>query len=189
MDKGYLGYDRWSKINKAHAFFVTRARTNMKAHRLYSNKVDKDAGLLCDQVIVLTDKKSKSKYSDKMRRIKYRDKETSIVYVFLTNDFNSSPYTITTLYKNRWQVELFFRWIKQHLKIKSFWGTSENAVKTQICIALCSYLLMAIIKKKLKIKLDLYKMLQIVSVSLLDKKPLKSLFLEDSMHIDVNSRR
>ncbi len=185
MDKGYLGYERWYKINKAGAYFVTRARRNMKFKRLYSSDVYKSLGVLCDQIITLGDKKSRRKYPDKMRRIKYRDEETNIVYVFLTNDFNSTALTIAILYKNRWQVELFFKWIKQHLKIKSFWGTSENAVKTQICIALCSYLLMALIKKNLNIELDLYRMLQITSVSLFDKKPLKSLFSDDVLHFDV----
>jgi hypothetical protein len=185
MDKGYLGYERWYKINQASAYFVTRARSNMKFKRLYSNTVDKSLGVLCDQIIILGDKKSYGKYPDKMRRIKYRDEETKIVYTFLTNDFNVTALTIAILYKNRWQVELFFRWIKQHLKIKTFWGTSENAVKTQICIALCSYLLMALIKKKLNIELNLYTILQITSVSLFDKKPLKSLFSEVEVQFDV----
>jgi len=189
MDKGYLSYARWYTINQSGAYFVTRARCNMQHRRVYSSPVDKSTGLLCDQVIVLTGKKSASLYPDKMRRIKYRDSETGIVYVFLTNDFNTDALTITMLYKHRWQIEIFFRWIKQHLKIKSFWGTSENAVKTQICIALYAYLLMAIIKKRLKIGLDLYKMLQIVSVSLLDKKPLKSLFSEVALHLDVKSEQ
>lgn len=185
MDKGYLGYERWYKINLAGAYFVTRARSNMKFKRLYSRGVDKSSGVLCDQTITLSERKSREKYPDKMRRVKYRDTETGIVYVFLTNDFTSTALTIAALYKNRWQVELFFRWIKQHLKLKSFWGTSENAVKTQICIALCAYLLMALIKKNLKIELDLYRILQITSVSLFDKKPLKSLFSEEGLRFDV----
>jgi hypothetical protein len=189
MDKGYLSYLRWYTINQAGSYLVTRARTNMKARRLYSGKVDKDTGLLCDQVIVLTGKKSKFDYPSKIRRIKYRDKETNIVYIFLTNDFNCTALTIAVLYKHRWQVELFFRWIKQHLKIKSFWGTSENAVKTQICIALCAYLLMAIIKKKLKIELDLYRILQITSMSILDKKPLLALFSDLPLQLDVKSEQ
>ncbi len=146
MDKGYLGYERWYKIHKAEAFYVTRARENMRVRRLYSNPVDKKTGALCDQIVVMVDKKSAGRYPDKLRRIKYKDAETGIVYVFVTNDLASSPLKIATLYKYRWQVELFFKWIKQHLKVKSFWGTSANAVKTQICIALCAYLLMATLK-------------------------------------------
>lgn len=157
----------------------------MKTHRLYSSSADKEAGVMCDQVVVLADKKSILRYPDKIRRIKYRDRGTDIVYVFITNDFNSDALVIAMLYKYRWQVELFFKWIKQHLKIKSFWGTSDNAVKTQICTALCSYLLMAIIKKKLNLELDLYRILQITSVSLLDKKPLKSLFSDVEIQSDV----
>ncbi len=189
MDKGYLGYERWYKIHKAGAYYVTRARENMKVRRLYSNPVDKKTGVLYDQIVVMSDKKSARRYPDKLRRIKYRDEETSIVYVFVTNDFESSALKIATLYKYRWQVELFFKWIKQHLKVKSFWGTSANAVKTQICIALCAYLLMAIIKKRLRVELDLYKMLQITSVSLLDKKPLKTLFSKCVIQSDVKSEQ
>jgi len=185
MDKGYLDYARWYSIHKAGAYFVTRARINMNMRRLYSGGVDKKTGVLCDQIIVPSGKKSSLRYPDKMRRIKYRDKETDVMYVFLTNDFNSDAFVIALLYKNRWQIELFFKWIKQHLKIKSFWGTSANAVKTQICIALCSYLIMAMIKKQLTIKLDLYRMLQITSVSLLDKKPLKILFSNEVKQSEV----
>jgi IS4 transposase len=185
MDKGYLDFERWYKIHQAGAFFVTRGRHNMKERRLYSSPVDKKTGLLCDQIVVLSGKQSASRYPDKMRRIKYRDEETGVLYVFITNDFNSDAMIIANLYKYRWQIELFFRWIKQHLKIKSFWGTSANAVKTQICTALCAYLLMAIVKKQLKIKLDLYRILQITSVSLLDQKPLKSLFSDEGIQSDV----
>ena len=143
---GWVGlFGNRAKIHKARAFFVTRGRHNMKARRLYSSTVDKKTGLLCDQIVVLTGKQSAPRYPDKMRRIKYRDKETGVLYVFITNDFNNNAMVIANLYKYRWQIELFFRWIKQHLKIKVFWGTSANAVKTQICIAICAYLLMAII--------------------------------------------
>ena len=185
MDKGYLDFARWYTIQSAGAFFVTRGRHNMRVRRLYSRVVQKETGLVCDQIVVLTAVRSIPRYPDKMRRIKYRDLETGVLYVFITNDFNSSAVTIATLYKYRWQIELFFRWIKQHLKIKSFWGTSANAVKTQICIAICAYLLMAIVKKRLAIKIDLYRMLQITSVSLFDKKPLKSLFSENELQSGV----
>lgn len=184
MDKGYLDFARWYKIHTAGAYFVTRGRQNMKVRRLYSSPVDKKTGLLCDQVILLTGKHSVPRYPDKMRRIKYRDPETKVLYLFVTNDFNSSALTIAALYKYRWQIELFFRWIKQHLKIKSFWGTSANAVKTQICIVICAYMLMALVKKQLNIKLDLYKMLQITSVSLFDKKPLELLFSTPELELD-----
>ena len=189
MDKGYLDYRRWYTINQAGSFFVTRARYNMKVRRLYSSRVDKKTGLLCDQIVVLAGSKSFLRYPDKMRRIKYRDKETEIVYVFITNDFHSDALMIANLYKYRWQIELFFKWIKQHLKIKAFWGTSANAVKTQICIAICSYLLIALVKKQHGIKLDLYRILQITSVSLLDKKPLKLLFSESEAHFDVKGNQ
>ena len=185
MDKGYLDFARWYKIHQAGAYFVTRGRQNMKARRLHSSPVDKKTGLLCDQIILLTGKHSTPRYPDKMRRIKYRDHETGVLYVFVTNDFNSSALTVAALYKYRWQIELFFRWIKQHLKIKSFWGTSANAVKTQICIVICVYILMALVKKKLNIKLDLYRMLQITSVSLFDKKPLEALFSGERVQFDV----
>lgn len=184
MDKGYLDYARWNTINESGAFFVTRARANMLHRRLYSNVVDKSSGVICDQTITLTAIRSKERYPNKIRRVKYRDKETQIVYTFLTNDFNSNAFIIATLYKHRWHIELFFKWIKQHLKIQSFWGTSSNAVKTQICIALCAYLIMALIKKRLDLKMDLYRILQITSLSLLDKKPLKQLFSQDRLPID-----
>lgn len=185
MDKGYLDYARWYAIHCAGAYFVTRARDNMRTRRLYSRSVDKTGGVLCDQVVVLRDKKSARRYPGKMRRIKYRDAETDIVYVFVTNDLTSSARTIAQVYKYRWQIELFFRWTKQHLKIKSFWGESANAVKTQLCIAICSYLILAIVKRRLHVDLDLYRMLQITSVSLFDKKPLTELYSGRQVQIDV----
>ncbi len=187
MDKGYLDYRRWHTIHTAGAYFVTRARDNMQVRRLYSHAIDKTTGLLCDQVVVLKDRKSVLRYPGKLRRIKYRDVETSVVYVFVTNDFTSDARTIARVYKYRWQIELFFRWTKQHLKIKNFWGTSANAVKTQLCIAICSYLLLAIVKKRLCLELDLYRMLQITSVSLLDKKRLPELYSVGVPQFDVKS--
>ena len=175
VDRGYIDFERLNRIHRAGAFFVTRAKSNFAFKRLYSAKVDKSTGLRCDQTIRLTGRLSAKNYPDKLRRIKYFDKETKKYFVFLTNDFKIEAITAAKLYKKRWQIELFFRWIKQHLKIKTFWGYSANAVKTQICAALCIYLLVAIIKKKLNIDRNLYEILQILSVSLFDKMPLNSL--------------
>lgn len=178
MDRGYVDYDRLHAIHKSGAFFVTRAKKNLAFKRLYSSPVDKSAGLLCDQVIRFTDYYSAKEYPEILRRIKYYDEKTKASYLFLTNNFNIKAINIAQLYKNRWQIELFFKWIKQHLKIKTFFGYSSNAVKTQICIAICAYLMVAIIKKQLKIERNLYEILQILSVSLFVKKPLNKLFSE-----------
>jgi hypothetical protein len=178
MDRGYIDYERLNYIHRQGAFFVVRAKNNFSFKRIYSAKVDKSIGLRCDQTVRLTGYYSAKDYPDKLRRIKYFDSDTNKRFVFLTNDFNIEARTITELYKNRWQIELFFKWIKQHLKIKSFWGYSKNAVKSQICIAICVYLLVAIIRKKLKIERNLYEILQILSVSLFDKMPLHKLISE-----------
>jgi hypothetical protein len=137
--------------------------------------VDRTTGGICDQIIRLRGYKATKDYPEKLRRIKYHDSETDCIYVFLTNDFNLPALTVALLYKYRWQIELFFKWVKQHLSIESFWGRSENAVKTQICIALCAYLLVVILKKKLNIKRNSYEILQILSVSLFDKTPIVKL--------------
>ncbi len=176
MDRGYLDFKRLYAIHNTGSFFVTRAKCNTQYARRYSNKVDRNTGVLCDQIIVLTGKHTPEKYPSALRRVKYRDQETGRVYHFLTNNTAASASSIALLYKHRWQVELFFRWIKQHLKIKTFWGHSENAVKTQICIALCAYLMVAILKKRLKLKRNIYEMLQILSVSLFEKSSLVELF-------------
>jgi len=176
IDRGYLDFERLYTIHQCGAFFVTRTRCNTLYARRYSNPVDRSTGVVCDQVIFLEGKKTREKYTDTLRRIKYRDSETGKVYNFITNNHTVSAASIALLYKHRWQVELFFRWIKQHLKIKVFWGHSENAVKTQICIALCTYLLVAILKKRLKIDRNIYEILQIVSISLFDKTGLVELF-------------
>ena len=175
LDRGYVDFGRLYRIHQAGAFFVTRAKDNFSFKRLYSNPTDRSAGIICDQVIRLRSYQPAKDYPEKLRRIKYYDPETRHTYVFLTNDFNISAATVALLYKYRWQIELFFKWIKQHLSIESFWGRSENAVKTQICIALCAYLLVAILKKKLSIKRNSYEILQIVSVSLFDKTPIAKL--------------
>jgi len=175
MDRGYLDFERLYQLNLASAFFVIRAKANLKFRRLYSRPVDKDAGLRCDQTVVLTGFYSSQHYPDKLRRIKYYDAETNKRFVFLTNNFNLPALTIAELYRCRWQVELFFKWIKQHLRIKSFFGTSANAVKTQIWIAVSIYVLVAIIKKRLNIKLSLYSILQILSLTLFESMPLDQL--------------
>lgn len=176
MDRGYLDFGRLHRIHAAGAFFVTRTKNNTCWERRYSNSVDKTLGVLCDQIVFLTGTHTPEKYPDTLRRIKYYDAETRRTYVFLTNNFSVSAFSIALLYKHRWKIELFFKWIKQHLKIKVFWGHSENAVKTQICIALCTYLIVAILKKRLGITRSIYEMLQISSVSLLDKSGLVELF-------------
>ena len=178
MDRGYIDFKRLYKIDKAGAFFVTRAKKNFAFRRLYSNKVDKTIGVKCDQIIKLSGYQAVKDCPEKLRRIKYFDKETKKCFVFLTNDFNLEAEKIANLYKHRWQIELFFKWIKQHLKVKSFWGYSANAVKTQICIAICAYLIVAIIKKKLNIDRNLYEILQILSISPFDRIRLDKLISE-----------
>jgi hypothetical protein len=175
MDKGYLDFERLFRINSASAFFVTRAKINLACQRIYSHKVDKQSGLRCDQTIKLTTYYSHKAYPAKLRRVKYFDKEQGKTYVFLTNNFEITAMEVALLYKHRWKIELFFKWIKQHLKIKAFWGESENAVKTQIWIAICTYLMVAIAKKELKIERNLYEILQIISVSIFDKTQLNQL--------------
>jgi len=169
MDRGYLDFRRLHRIQQASAFFVTRAKSNFKFKRLYSNRVDKSTGVQCDQIIVLTGFYAKKDYPDKLRRIRYHDAEHNNTLVFLTNNFTLPALTIAKLYRCRWQVELFFKWIKQHLRIKAFYGTTENAVKTQIWIAISVYVLVAIVKKRLNLKHSLYTILQILSVTLLEK--------------------
>lgn len=183
MDKGYLDFARLYRLHQAQAFFVTRAKTNLAFTRLKSSKVAKELGLRCDQIIKLTTYKSKKSYPEKLRRVKYYDKEQRKTYVFLTNNFEISAIEIALLYKYRWQIELFFKWIKQHLKIKTFWGESENAVKTQIWIAICNYLLVAIIKKELNIEKSLNEILQIISVSAIDKSQLNQLLSQTESNV------
>lgn len=186
VDKGYYDFERLYLIDREKAFFVIRAKKNIKFKRLYSSIVDKPTGLKCDQIIKLTGQKTSSAYPDKLRRIKFFDKTKSKTYVFLTNNFELDALTITLLYKNRWQIELFFKWIKQHLKIKKFWGQSENAVKTQIWIAVCTYLIVAIIKRRLNSNMSLYEILQILSVSAFDKTPVNQLLTKDDLQFKDN---
>ena len=165
-------------IHKQGAFFVVRAKDNLKSKRLYSSPKNKDAGVRADQVITLVMQKSKKGYPDRLRRVSFIDKERNKRLVFLSNNFEIPASTVAAVYKQRWQVELFFKWIKQHLRIKSFIGTSVNAVKSQIWVALCIYLLVAITKKKLDIPCSLYTFLQILDVNLFEKKPIPSLVAE-----------
>lgn len=183
MDKGYVDFQRLYNLNQGNAYFVTRAKTNMKFRRLYSNKVDKTDGILCDQIIVLTTPKTQGRYPDKLRRVKYFNSEINKKFVFITNNFSLPSITIANLYKQRWQIELFFKWIKQHLRIKSFYGTSPNAVKTQIWIAVSIFVLLASIKKQLNIEQSLYTFLKVISISIFEKTPIKQLF-EDSDYIN-----
>jgi len=175
MDRGYVDFKRLYGITRSLAFFVTRAKSPFKFERIYSHPIDKTSGLICDQTIKLTVPATAKKYPDKLRRVKYRDPETDKLFVFLTNNFELPAKTIADLYKQRWQVELFFKWIKQNLRIKSFYGTSENAVKTQIWIAVSVYLMVAIIRKRLKIEASLYTILQILSVSVFERIELNQL--------------
>jgi len=181
MDRGYLDFSRLHEIHLTSAFFIIRAKKNTKLQRLYSNPVDKSTNVRCDQVVRLMGYHAKKHYPENFRRIKYYDEETSRYYVFLTNSMTADAKTIVDLYKCRWQVELFFKWIKQHLKIKVFWGQSSNAVHTQIWIAVCTYVSVAIIKKTMKIPQSLNEILQILSVSAFDKSPLISLFMDGSL--------
>ena len=173
MDRGYLDFERLYALDQAGGFFVTRAKRNLNARRLYSATVDCSTGLISDHTIALNGFYASKHYPAHLRRIRYRDPETSKVLVFLTNQFALPALTICALYKCRWQVELFFRWIKQHLRIKRFYGTSENAVRTQIWIAISVYVLVAIIKKQLKLDVSLHTLLQILSLTLFEKLPLQ----------------
>lgn len=172
MDRGYVDFARLHKIVLASAFYVIRAKNKFDFRRLYSHPVDKDTGIGCDQTILLGGFYPSKEYPDKLRRIQYFDAETNKRYVFLTNHFDLPALTITQLYRQRWKIELFFKWIKQHLRIKSFYGTSENAVKTQIWIAISIYVLVAIVKKKLKLEKSLYTILQVLSLTLFEKIPI-----------------
>jgi IS4 transposase len=175
FDRAYVDFKRLYYITKLSAFFVVRAKSNLKFRRIYSNKVDKSTGVVCDQTGKLTGFYTAKEYPDKLRRIKFYDEETSRTFVFLTNNMELKATEIAMLYKNRWLVELFFKWIKQHLKIKSFWGTSENAVRIQIYSAIISYCMVAIVGSDLKIDRSTYEILQVLGISLLDKTPIKEL--------------
>jgi len=179
MDRGYLDFTRLYTISQSSAFFVTRAKSNLKYRRIYSHPIDRSTGLICDQSIMLTGFYQHKGYPEMMRRVKYYDAKTDKTLVFLTNNFSLPSMTIAELYRNRWQVELFFKWIKQNLRIKTFYGTSENAVKAQIWIAVSVYLLVAIMKKRLKIEASLYTTLQVLSVTIFERVPLLQVLTRD----------
>ncbi len=181
MDRGYVDYKRLYKICLSDAFYVTRAKDNMDYRRLYSHPVDKTKGVLCDQTIMLNGYYASKDYPQKMRRIKFYDQESGKILIFLSNNFHLKAFEIAQLYKHRWKIELFFKWIKQHLKIKSFWGHSENAVKTQVWIAVSVYVLVAIAKKKFMLKQSLYEILQILSISIFEKMPINQLFQQTQL--------
>jgi hypothetical protein len=184
FDRGYVDYARLFKINQCSAFFVIRAKGNLQFQRLYSNKVNKKNGVLLDQIGILTGFYVSKKYPEKIRRVKYYDEETNNELEFLSNNFGLASEEIAQLYKYRWKVELFFKWIKQHLKIKSFWGTSLNAVKIQVYSAIITYCLVALVRNKLKVNRSTYEILQILSISLLDKTPINEL-LTNQIYKDV----
>jgi hypothetical protein len=186
MDRGYLDYARLNAISLAAGFFVTRSKSNLRCRRIYSHQIDHATGLRYDQTIMLTGFYSRKDYPSKLRRIKYYDADTDKTLIFLTNNFALPALTIAQLYRCRWQVELFFKWIKQNLRIKSFYGTSENAVKTQIWIAISIYVLVAILKKRLNIPASLYTILQILSVSVFERSPLLQLLAETALAEEIS---
>jgi Domain of unknown function (DUF4372)/Transposase DDE domain len=181
MDRGYLDFARLYRFHEAGSFFVTRAKSNLKAQRRYSHPVDRSTGLICDQTVTLTVFYSRQGFEAPLRRVRFKDPETGKTLIFLTNNFALPALTITKLYRQRWQIELFFKWIKQHLRIKSFFGTSENAVKTQVWIAISAYVLVAIVKKRLNLTASLYETLQILSLTMFEQMPLDQL-LSKSTH-------
>lgn len=187
LDRGYLDFERLYTIHKQNAFFITRARKNTQLVRMYSAKVNKKAGIRCDQIVMLTGFYPKQFYPEKIRRIKFYDEEQKRSFVFLTNNFALKAKNIAALYKYRWKIELFFKWIKQNLKVKSFWGVSPNAVKTQIYIAIITYTLVSIIRSKLRLERSTYEILQILGVSLLDKTQLNQL-LQDPIYQNVKEQ-
>ena len=187
MDRAYVDFERLYQMHQCSAVFVIRSKTNTRLRRIYSHAVDKATGVRCDQTVVPTGFYSKKDYPEKLRRIKYHDAEKGRSFVFLTNQFMLPAETIAALYRYRWRVEIFFKWIKQHLRIKKFFGTSENAVKTQIWIAISAYVLVAIMRKRLKIELTLYTILQILSISLFEKKMINQVLTETNYRNEITS--
>jgi hypothetical protein len=187
MDRAYLDFQRLYQMHQCSAVFVTRSKTNTGLRRLYSQKVDKTTGVRYDQIVLPTGFYAKKDYPAKLRRIKYFDAKQERTFVFLTNQFTLPALTIAELYRYRWRVEIFFKWIKQHLRIKKFFGTSENAVKTQIWIAISTYVLVAIMKKRMKIDLTLYTILQILSISLFEKKPIYQVLTDNDYKNEITS--
>lgn len=189
FDRAYIDFERLFRLQQARAVFVTRAKKNLSYRRRYSSPCDRSAGIICDQTILLTGRAARKHYPDPLRRIRYQDPESNKTLVFLTNDFVLPALTIAGLYRNRWQVELFFKWIKQHLRIKAFYGTSSNAVKTQVWIAISTYVLVAILRKRLKIDRDLYTILQILSVYPFEKVPIFQLLTAEADLTAIDTSR
>jgi hypothetical protein len=187
MDRGYLDFARLYQMHQAGAFFVTRAKRGMDARRVYSVRTDRATGVICDQRITLNGFYTSKHYPEHLRRIRFKDPDTGKTLVFLTNNTTLPALTIAALYKSRWQVELFFKWIKQHLRIKKFLGTSENAVKTQIWCAVSTYVLIAIVRKELQLETPLYTLLQILSVSVFEKIPINKAFLDAGDRIELDA--
>jgi len=183
MDKAYIDFARLFQLKKERISFVTRAKENLKFKRIGSRKADKQNGIICDQTIELAGYNSMKRYPDYLRRIRFYDAETDKTFIFLTNNFRIDATTVAALYKCRWGIETFFKWVKQHLKIQTFWGQSENAVKTQIWIAIATYVIVVIVKKKLKLPHSLYEILQMVSLSSFDRTPIKELFTKDKYQV------
>lgn len=188
MDKAYIDFARLFRLEQSKAFFVVRAKSNLKFRAVESRKVDKSKGLRCDQSIRLLVAKSRRQYPDKIRRIKYYDQEKDITLVFLTNDFEMGALEIATVYKSRWQIEVFFKWIKQNLQIKTLWGHSENAVKTQLWIAICTYLIVAYLKHQIQSPYSVYEMTQILGISTFAKITVNELFTEDQIKQNIKEQ-
>jgi IS4 transposase len=187
MDKGYTDFARLFRIKEERAYFVIRAKENLQFVRLASRKASKEAGIICDQDIQLRGFYSDQHYPSPLRRVRFYDVEYDKTLVFLTNNFKLKAETVAQLYKHRWQIELFFKWIKQHLKVQSFWGYTENAVKIQVWVAISVYVLVAIVKKRLNLKHSLYEMLQYISLAPFEKVPLSNVFITEN-HQDVKEQ-
>jgi hypothetical protein len=189
MDRGYIDFGRLYRIHQKKAFFVIRSKSSTSFIRLYSQKINKTSGIRCDQIIKFKQFYAAKDYPEKLRRIKYYDEETDHYYTYLTNNFDLDARIVADLYKHRWQIELFFKWIKQHLHINTFWGHSANAVKIQICIAISTFLVIAIIKKELKIERDLYEILQILSISQFEKTAINTLVSESDDFLNDHAQK
>src|SRR5271167_1139275 len=185
MDRGYVDFARLHALHQAGAFFVTRTKSNMNAHRVYSAPTDRTTGIICDQSIALDGHYTSKHYPEQLRRVRFKDPDTGKALVFLTNQVTFPALTICALYKRRWQVELFFKWIKQHLRIKQFYGTSENAVKTQIWIAVSVYVLVAIVKKRLGLEASLYTLMQVLSVTIFEKVSIQTTLSSETSRFDT----
>jgi len=185
MDRGFTDFARLHHLHQAGSFFVIRGKTNLKFTRRYSQPVERSSGVICDQTIVLSGSRSGKAYGAALRRIRFKEPETGKTLVFLTNNFTLPALTVTQLYRYRWQVELFFKWIKQHLRIKAFFGTSENAVKTQIWIAVAVYVLVAIVKKRFNLRASLYEILQILSLTLFERIPMNQLLTQSGVSAET----